>query len=248
MRYAVALLLAASCRREVPVLLYHEVGCGTHDVRDVPADEFDHQLSWLEGHGFRFVTAAEALRSAARGREVAVTFDDGAACVYSAAFPILRSHRAPFELFLVSDWISSDPGSRHLQPLEDGEQVATLAWPEVKAMAASGLAQVGAHGRNHLYLRRLGDAALTSEVAGSRQDLAAVLGTPVDLFAYPFGAFNEAVLEAVRLSGFTGAYSVGVGVGGAFAYRRRSVHRGLSDAAFERLLADRWILPLVNHD
>ncbi|HUB05541.1 MAG TPA: polysaccharide deacetylase family protein [Myxococcales bacterium] len=250
MRLALAFFAATACRAEVPVLLYHEVGCGTHDARDVPAAQLDEELSWLEGHGYHYVTARDALTPGAAlpAQPVAITFDDGAACLYSAAFPVLQKHHAPFELFLVSGWVTADPASRHLQKLEDGEEVSTLVWPEVAVMARSGLASLGAHGRGHLYLRRLGGAALTDEVAGSRQDVAAAAGAPVDLFAYPFGAFDSSTLEAVRLSGYAGAYAVGVGPGGTFAYRRRSVHRGLSDDDFARLLSRRWIFPLWNHD
>lgn len=250
MRPALALLLAAGCHPEVPVLLYHEVGCGTRDVRDVPAAELDRQLAWLEGHGYHYVSARDALAPGAKlpERPVAITFDDGAACVYSAAFPVLRAHRAPFTLFLVSDWVTADPAARHPQPLEDGEKVPTLTWSEVSEMAASGLATVGSHGRDHLYLRRVGPESLEDQISGARADLAAGAGGAVDLFAYPFGAFDDGALEAVRLAGYAGAYAVGVGLGGTFAYRRRSVHRGLTDAQFEALLHDRWIFPLLNHD
>jgi peptidoglycan/xylan/chitin deacetylase (PgdA/CDA1 family) len=250
MKLAIALLFATACRTEVPVLLYHEVGCGTHDERDVPAAELDHQLGWLEAHGYHYVTARDAVAPTASlpARPVAITFDDGAACVYSAAFPVLEKHRAPFTMFLVSDWIAAGPASRHLQKVEDGEEVPSLTWPEVAEMTASGLATVGAHGREHLYLKRLAAAALTAEVAGSGRDIAARTGASVDLFAYPFGAFDMASLSAARQAGYAGAYAVGVGSGGRFAYRRRSVHRGLGDAGLEALVADHWILPLASHD
>ena len=244
------LLLLSACQREIPVLLYHEVGCATHDDRDVPADQLDAELGYLEGHGYHLVTVEEALHPSQSlpDKPVAISFDDGAACVYLAAFPILQRHRAPFELFLVSDWIAPDAAHRSQQPVGDGEQVQNLIWPEVREMVATGLARVGAHGRSHTYLRRADLPTLESEIAGSRKDLAAALGTPIELFAYPYGAYNSEALQEVRLSGFTGALAVGNGLGGRFAYRRRSVHRGASEAQFAEMLEGGWILPLLNHN
>jgi peptidoglycan/xylan/chitin deacetylase (PgdA/CDA1 family) len=244
------LLQLSACHREIPVLLYHEVGCATHDDRDLPADQLDAELTYLETHGYHLVTVEDALHASASlpGNPVAITFDDGAACVYSAAFPVLQRHHAPFELFLVSDWIAADAAHRSQQPVGDGEQVQNLIWPEVRAMVDTGLAHIGAHGRNHTYLRRADLPTLESEIAGSRKDLAAALGRPIELFAYPYGAYNLEAMQEVRLAGFTGALAVGNGLGGRFAYRRRSVHRGASEAQFADMLEGGWILPLLNHN
>jgi peptidoglycan/xylan/chitin deacetylase (PgdA/CDA1 family) len=250
MRFALALLLTTACQREVPVLLYHEVGCGTRDERDVPPEQLDGELGYLEAHGYHLVAVEDALHPdhPLPEKPVAISFDDGAACVYAAAFPLLQKHRAPFELFLVSDWIGADTAHRSQQRVGDGEQVSNLVWPEVRAMVASGLARVGAHGRSHSYLRRANVATLESEIAGSRQDLATALGGPVDLFAYPYGAYNPEALQEVRLAGFVGAAAVGNGLGGRYAYRRRSIHRGMTEAQFAEALEGGWILPLVNHN
>jgi len=253
MRLAVVLLLAVSglgCQREVPVLLYHEVGCGTHDERDVPPEQLDAELAYLESHGYKAITVEEALHPSQPLPEkpVAVSFDDGAACVYEKAFPVLQRHHMPFELFLVTAWIGSDVAHRMQQKVGDGEQVQNLVWPEVRAMVETGLAHIGAHSRSHSYLRRDDVATLESEIAGSREDVAAALGRPVDLFAYPFGAYNQEALQEVRLAGFSGALAVGNGLGGRYAYRRRSVHRGVTEAQFGEMLEGGWILPLLNHN
>jgi peptidoglycan/xylan/chitin deacetylase (PgdA/CDA1 family) len=244
------LTILVGCQRELPVLLYHEVGCGTRDVRDVPPEQFDAQLTYLETHGYQLVPLTRLLQDpkSLPAHPVALTFDDGAACIHSSAFPLLRKHRAPFEVFLVSDWVAADAEHRVSQPLENGEQVPSLIWPEVRAMVASGLGTVGGHGRSHLRLTGADGRQLENEVGGSRKALGAMLGLPVDLFAYPFGAFDAAAEDAVRRAGFTGAMSVSNGLGGTFAYRRRSIHRDLSESDFAERLHERWILPLLNHD
>jgi peptidoglycan/xylan/chitin deacetylase (PgdA/CDA1 family) len=135
-----------------------------------------------------------------------------------------------------------------MQKLEDGEEVPSLNWPEVHAMVDSGLASVGSHGRTHLRLVGASPAQLTDEVETARPQLAEALGHPVDLFAYPYGAFDGAAEKAVRQGGYGGAVVVANGTGGRFAYRRRSIHRDLGEADFAARLGDRRIFPLVNHD
>ena len=75
----------------------------------------------------------------------------------------------------------------------------------VRALAAAGMA-VGAHSRTHPHLDRLHPAEHDGEVAGSRADLAAVLGRPVEDFAYPNpsggGPVGAAARDAVVRAGF----------------------------------------------
>ena len=70
---------------------------------------------------------------------------------------------------------------------------------------------VGDHTAHHVDLRLLTPTELRTETAGSRQALQRVLGHPVYFFAYPFGAFNDNVVSAVKAAGFTMAYTTAGG-------------------------------------
>jgi peptidoglycan/xylan/chitin deacetylase (PgdA/CDA1 family) len=247
--------IATACQREVPVLLYHAVGCGTSDPLDVPVDQFEAQLADALRSGHRFLPLSQLVAGRERGevpdpKTLALTFDDGAACLFSEAFPVLQRLKIPFTLFLTVDWLGGDPKRRPIEKVNEHTSWPGLAWPEVRQMVASGLAEVGSHGVHHLYLPRASEAELQTEIATSRQALAEGLDTDatVDLFAYPFGAFNRYDIRRVRAAGYRAAFSVGAGTGGLFAYCRRSIHRDISMKAFEGQLDTRWILPLINHD
>jgi peptidoglycan/xylan/chitin deacetylase (PgdA/CDA1 family) len=60
--------------------------------------------------------------------------------------------------------------------------------------------EVAAHTRTHPDLRGVRD--LNWEIAGSKQDLEAMLGRPVRTFCYPYGGTNNAVIAATRSAGF----------------------------------------------
>ena len=135
-------------------------------------------------------------------RAAVITIDDGYADNRAVALPVLRRHRFPATLFLVSrrlgkraDW-ASDGGSTDGRPL--------LSAADAKRSLAAG-ATVGAHTRTHPSLPALPDPAVVDEVRGSRSDLEEALGAVVDTFAYPYGELDERSVEAARESGYRGA-------------------------------------------
>jgi peptidoglycan/xylan/chitin deacetylase (PgdA/CDA1 family) len=113
------------------------------------------------------------------------------------------------------------------RPLLDAGALAELA--------AAGI-EIGAHTRRHPRLPALTDAALEDEVAGARDELASVLGTPVTTFAYPHGLHDARVRAAVERAGFDGACSTEGGVNGPatdrFRLRRVNVRGTTSRADF----------------
>jgi peptidoglycan/xylan/chitin deacetylase (PgdA/CDA1 family) len=79
----------------------------------------------------------------------------------------------------------------------DREQVAELG---------EGLA-VGFHTPRHDYLPMVPDHELGSAVGDRVDELRSVVSSPVSLFAYPFGGFDERVAEVVRSQGFSCAFT-----------------------------------------
>jgi peptidoglycan/xylan/chitin deacetylase (PgdA/CDA1 family) len=81
---------------------------------------------------------------------------------------------------------------------------------ELRVLSASGIVTVGAHTRRHPWLSRLTEDQQREEIAGGRQDLETLIGTTVDLFAYPFGtpsSFDGRTVRTVRQAGFSLACS-----------------------------------------
>ncbi len=75
--------------------------------------------------------------------------------------------------------------------------------------------EIGAHTRTHPILANCSPAEAESEIAMGRDDLAAALGTPPMLFAYPNGKpgrdYDSSHVEIVRRLGFTAAVSTSWG-------------------------------------
>ncbi len=70
---------------------------------------------------------------------------------------------------------------------------------EIQEMGESGFIRFGSHSRRHTRLvDGLDRRVLEEEVRGSRDNLQALIGRPIDLFCYPNGDCSTAALAAVR--------------------------------------------------
>lgn len=210
----------------VPVLMYHRVGIPHHagDRRYcVEPPCFAAHVHALAKAGYQPVSAERFVEWLDGGsvlnvpRPFVLTFDDGYAGIHEHAWPLLRELGWPATVFLVAGlvgnhdrWMQSPGATRPLTPLLNEAQIAE--------MAAGGWS-FHSHSMHHRSLTALTGDALIEEVAGSRERLRALLGTPADFFAYPYGHHDSQVVAAVRTAGYRAAFSVQPG------FNRRHVDR-----------------------
>ena len=193
------------------VLAYHDVvaGSAVDGPWSVTAAQLRTHLDVVRRLGFRFAPLSELTGRALRGESVdglaAVVFDDALAGVARHALPILHELEVPSTLMTVSTaWGAPPawwPGS-----------APTMTRAELVEAVAHGV-DLAAHTRTHQSLAALADRGpsaageLRDEVAGCRDQLENITGSPVDLFAYPFGHHTPAVREAVEEAGYTAAFT-----------------------------------------
>lgn len=76
---------------------------------------------------------------------------------------------------------------------------ALMDWSQLKEMQSSGLVAIGSHTCNHKRLSAaLSDKELQHEVVTSKALLEEQLASPIDLFCFPNGDYNQATLELVN--------------------------------------------------
>jgi peptidoglycan/xylan/chitin deacetylase (PgdA/CDA1 family) len=84
-----------------------------------------------------------------------------------------------------------------------------LTAAELGLLAASPSAEIGSHTMTHASLPATDDLAF--ELARSREALAAHVGSPVDVIAYPSGHYDERVRHATAEAGYLAAASCDLG-------------------------------------
>ncbi len=83
-----------------------------------------------------------------------------------------------------------------------------LSWDDVRALARSPLATIGAHTVSHPVLSGLSPVEVEDEMRGSRRRIEAALGIPIRHFAYPYGTMPQVTareLAVGRTCGFATA-------------------------------------------
>lgn len=129
------------------MLIYHRVGGGSPDERDMPAADFATQLDALAGHDVVTLdTALDRLDAGDRRQGVVLTFDDGFADVHDHAWPLLRDRSLPFTLYLAAGHVGA---TMHWEGSTARQPGKALAWDQLAEMTASGLCTVGNHTFSH---------------------------------------------------------------------------------------------------
>jgi peptidoglycan/xylan/chitin deacetylase (PgdA/CDA1 family) len=194
------------------VLAYHAISDEwPHPLATTPA-QFRRQLARLASRGFRGVTLGELASGRARGRTVAITFDDGFASAVQAK-PMLEELGWPATVFVVTEAVGSGvPMSWLGGPLGAHDDARLpLSWDSLSELATAGW-EIGSHGCTHRLLSDLSDAELAAELAESREAVATRIGSCRGI-SYPWGELDDRVVAAARRAG----YAYGSGLAGRFA-------------------------------
>ena len=209
----------------VTVLMYHRVGSATNEWESkycVSAGRFASHMKALQQRGMQPCSVDEFVgwldgSSVLPDKTFLLTFDDGFLGVYEHAFPLLAAMGWRATMFLVSGLIGrEDEWCRRENP--SGKSHPLLGRREIEEMARRGFS-FQSHSRSHPDLTKVDHRALADELAGARRDLEDLLGQPVLYLAYPYGRYDETVLEVARASGYDAAFSVQPG------FNRRDVDR-----------------------
>lgn len=201
-----------------PILMYHSIARVGNDPNAlcVPPERFAQQLATLKAVGLRGVGVSELLTARRRGEGrnmVGLTFDDGYTDFLTGACPLLEDHGFTATVYV----LSGRPGGTNAWDPEP--ELDLLSTGQIQQVAERGM-EVGSHGRLHQRLTELSPAELETEIAGSRDELTAVLGRTPDGFAYPYGAVDAAVYQATAAAGYVYACAVKVATPSTHALRR----------------------------
>lgn len=174
------------------LLIYHRVGGGSADERDLAPEEFRRQLDVLQGHDVLALDAAlDRLDRKESDPSVVLTFDDGFRDVYENAWPVLKDRGIPFTLYLSTAYVG---GTMSWQGSTAKAAGPALTWSQIREMTASGLCTVGNHTHTHALPERLDE----SELDLCSDAIRAALGAQPKHFAFTWGVAVPSLEPALR--------------------------------------------------
>jgi len=197
----------------IPVLNYHAIDNTGNMLPSrnvsVSLTAFKEQMEWLYNEGYKTVTDTELKAlliegKSPTGKMVLITFDDGYYSLYKYALEILSGYGFTATLFLSTSFIGNPYEQGDFDFVKHDHQ---LTWDEIKKLHAAGWS-VQSHGYNHKRLNSLSVEEIIKEVTLSKSIIEQNLGTQVHSFAFPYGIYTNAVIQQLKVAGYTFAYSV----------------------------------------
>jgi peptidoglycan/xylan/chitin deacetylase (PgdA/CDA1 family) len=189
------------------ILVYHTISTPAEPLPgdiDISPERFERQLRWLDNWK-RVARLSETLTAPESDRLTAITFDDGFRDNLTVALPLLEKYQLPITLFVTAGFVGREG---YLSP------------EELREISQHPLVTIGAHGLWHRHFTRLGVEDARFELTESRRLLSSMIGTRVDLMAWPFGECNEHLEHLSKEAGYRAAWSVWKGANTRYALWR----------------------------
>jgi peptidoglycan/xylan/chitin deacetylase (PgdA/CDA1 family) len=82
-----------------------------------------------------------------------------------------------------------------------------LSWSEVKALKDSGLFYFTNHTWSHYAINRGPQEKINSEIDTGASQIQSYTGQLVNMFTYPYGAYNDRAIATLKQKGYIGAFS-----------------------------------------
>jgi peptidoglycan/xylan/chitin deacetylase (PgdA/CDA1 family) len=238
--------------QDIPIMMYHSISYQANRKFKrftVSPDLFARHIAYLHEREYVPITVGHAVRALSGGeaalpeRPVVLTFDDGFADFYTAAFPVLERYEFAATLYIATAFIG---GTSRWMRSEGETERPMLTWDQLAEVTARGI-ECGAHSHSHPHLDLLSPSMAREEITRCKEILEDRLARPISTFAYPFGHHTTTVRRIVRSVGYTSACAVRsvrvTGVDDPFVLARRTVMAGTGVDGFVALLSRRRFSP-----
>jgi peptidoglycan/xylan/chitin deacetylase (PgdA/CDA1 family) len=197
------------------VLMYHHISeeLGREECFNVTPCLFEKQIGFLLTKNFKVISLTQLVEylkenSPLPPKSVVITFDDGYKNNYIYAYPILRKYNIPATIFLTTGFVNgsvkatSFSGTYEKIFSECPQEGLPLSWEEIREMSENGI-YFGAHTVSHPRLTKIPLEKAREEIELSKREIEEKLGKEVKCFAYPYGDYNEKIIELVKEAGFS---------------------------------------------
>lgn len=232
---------AADVKYSVPegvsVLMYHMIGDEQGNAAIMTEANLRIQMNYLRDHGYHPITMQELYDYVTKGaplpeKPVCITFDDGYLDSYTIVYPMMKEYGFPWTLFLITDDV--------------GKPYNRMTWDQLREMANSHTVTIASHTLSHPKLHNLATRAeKEKEIVDANKALKYQLGIDNVWLAYPYGDYDDEVIDICKKAGIKMAVTTDAGRVhvGSFPYdlKRAYIGNDISIARFsERLNKDNY--------
>lgn len=203
--------------------MYHHINSDKYSNRDVL---FEQHLKYISEHFTSTFPTPNLPKKA-----VCLVFDDGYYDFYKYVFPLLLKYEIKALLAVVPKYILDDTDkddNTRLNHLHDDlfnhyTDATFCTYKELQEMQDSGLVQIVSHSYSHVNLLD-SKINITEELQKSKAILEEKLSIKIDSFVYPFGKYNQVVLDEA-LKYYKYSFRIGNGINKDFSGIHNVIYR-----------------------
>ncbi len=191
---------------KVPILLYHHITdeefSGGNEVSLISPYDFRLHMTAIKVNFtpislrqyYNFVKCTDGSVTLP-DNPIIVTFDDGYLSNYEIAYSNLKELEFRATIFVVTDTVGAVAGAGQVN-------YSHFSWEQAREMEKSGLIEIQSHTSGHKELATAGYNELVLQLRKSKYEIEKNLGHQCDMIAFPYGSYNEAVVQASHSAGY----------------------------------------------
>ena len=180
--------------------MYHRFEENKYPSTNIKINDFKTHLKIIEENNIKFINPKDfenELKNNKMQRKILLTIDDGFLSFYENAWPILKTKKIPFILFVSTREIGA---------------FNYMTWEQIKEINKEDFVEIGNHSHTHEYLADERSELIKEDIAKSISIFKKNLGENSDFFSYPFGEYSNDFKNIIKSFGFKYAFGQHSGV------------------------------------
>jgi Predicted xylanase/chitin deacetylase len=167
----------------IPIAAYHCIDDNVWGLKYlfVSPTSFEEQMKFLKRRGYTAITFEDINRINTIKKPFMITFDDGYEDNFTNAYPILKKYGFKATIFMITNAINKPK---------------FLTEQEIRQM--QDIIDFQSHTVTHAHLAKLDSAKIEYELSESKNILEKLLNKKVNAIAYPFGSYNNTVIDIAK--------------------------------------------------
>jgi len=181
-------------------LMYHRFNEEKYPSTNIQNDIFLEQLEEINNLGIKFITFEKfqnLMESKIDNAYLLLTIDDAFESFYLNAWPLLKSKKIPFVLFVSTREIGKN---------------GYMTWEQIRELESNNFVEIGNHSHSHEYLVDWDNNKIKSDLNESIKIFNKELGYSPIVFSYPFGEYSNDLKKIIADLNFKFAFGQHSGV------------------------------------
>ncbi len=176
-----------------------------HDVTNEQKEKFTRQLDMIQKNSKVVPADIAELDKDAKLYSV-LTFDDGFKSLLITAIPQMAERKIPATIFVPSGFVDKNADWDMEDTCADRSK-QIMSETDLKNLDAD-LIKIGSHTVSHAKLTMLDQENIKYQLLNSKQQLEQILGYSVTMFSFPYGAFNNHIIETAKQAGYYRVFTI----------------------------------------